>query len=79
MDKMEETKKQPKIKKTKKIQEPKKPSRSKTPPKKANDAHAWYNWYADEIRERLANGQTIDEIKSDLKITYAEKFLNEKR
>jgi hypothetical protein len=64
-----------------KTEEPKieEPKRSSTPPKKSNGSDAWFSWYEEEIRERIANGQTFDKIKKELKITHVEKFLNNER
>ena len=73
------TEKKPKKEKKTKKSEPKKPSRSATPPKKSNDQKAWHKWYEEEIRERIAEGHTLDKIKSDLNITHVDKFLNERK
>lgn len=55
------------------------PKRSENPPKKSEGIDAWFNWYRDEIRDRVAKGETFDNIKKDLNITHVEKFLNNER
>lgn len=63
-------------KETPKVEEKK---RSSTPPKKSDGVDAWFNWYREEIRERIAKGQTLGDVKKELNISHVEKFLNNER
>lgn len=78
---MEEWKssKREKRKKEIQIEEPKIPTRSSTPPKKSEDYNKWFDWYQEEIRERLAKGENYGKIRKDLNILHIDKFMNNER
>lgn len=53
--------------------------RPTNPPKKSDDFDAWFNWYKEEIKDRIVNGQTFEQIKKELNISHVEKFINNEK
>jgi hypothetical protein len=51
----------------------------KTPPQKNDDLDAWFTWYQNEIKNRIQQGQSFEQIKKELNISHVQKFIDGKK